>query len=240
VAITEADVTNASTSQYQGMTQACVNVSRCVGITVWGVRDCDSWRSSENPLLFDCNSNKKAAYTNVINVLNSVGGGTVPTNTPAPGATTPPSNGTISTTAWYQVINQGNSKCVDNSGGLTSNGNKIQQYSCAGGNFNQEWQFRTTNSGYYEVVSRNGSNMVWDVSGVSTADGALLQLYTYGGGNNQQWQPVSLGNGYYKFVARHSGKCLDIPSSSTTNGQQLEQWTCNGGANQAFRLAQQP
>jgi len=247
VAITEADVTNASTSQYQGMTQACVNTPRCVGITVWGVRDSDSWRSSENPLLFDGGGNKKAAYTSVINVLNSVGGGTVPTNTaapvrtntPVPGATTPPS-GTISSTAWYQVINQGNNKCVDNSGGSTANGNKIQQYSCAGGNFNQEWQFRPTNSGYYEVVSRNGSNMVWDVSGVSTADGALVQLYTYGGGNNQQWQPVSLGNGNYRLVARHSGKCLDIPNSSTTDGVQLTQWTCNGGANQSFRLSQQP
>ncbi len=78
VAITEADVTNASTSQYAGMTQACVNVSRCIGITVWGVRDSDSWRSSESPLLFDGSGNKKAAYTSVLNVLNSAGGGSNP------------------------------------------------------------------------------------------------------------------------------------------------------------------
>jgi endo-1,4-beta-xylanase len=99
VAITEADVTNASTSQYQGMTQACMNVSRCIGITVWGVRDCDSWRSSENPLLFDCSGNKKAAYTSVLNVLNSAGGGATntptrtPTRTPTPGTPVP---GTLS------------------------------------------------------------------------------------------------------------------------------------------------
>jgi len=84
VALTEADVTNASATQYQGMTQACMNVSRCIGITVWGVRDCDSWRSSESPLLFDCSGNKKAAYTSVINVLNSVTG---PTLTPTRTAT---------------------------------------------------------------------------------------------------------------------------------------------------------
>ena len=60
VALTEVDVTNASTSQYAGLTQACVNVPRCVGITVWGVRDSDSWRSSESPLLFDGSGNKKS------------------------------------------------------------------------------------------------------------------------------------------------------------------------------------
>ncbi|GHJ12016.1 hypothetical protein TPA0908_00110 [Micromonospora sp. AKA38] len=36
VALTEVDVTNSSTSQYQGLTQACLNVPRCIGITVWG------------------------------------------------------------------------------------------------------------------------------------------------------------------------------------------------------------
>lgn len=87
VAITEADVTQASTTQYQAMTQACINVSACVGITVWGVRDSDSWRSSEAPLLFDGSSNKKAAYTSVLNVLNSAG--TVATNTPTAVVNTP-------------------------------------------------------------------------------------------------------------------------------------------------------
>ena len=68
VALTEVDVTNASTTQYAGLTQACMNVSRCVGITVWGVRDSDSWRSSESPLLFDGSGNKKSAYNSVLNV----------------------------------------------------------------------------------------------------------------------------------------------------------------------------
>ena len=88
VQITEADVTNASTSQYQGMVQACMNVPRCAGITVWGVRDSDSWRSGESPLLFDGSGNKKAAYTSVLNALNSAstrysgdGGGTTTTTT---------------------------------------------------------------------------------------------------------------------------------------------------------------
>ncbi|PTA47589.1 endo-1,4-beta-xylanase [Micromonospora sp. RP3T] len=93
VALTEADVTNASTSQYQGLTQACVNVPRCVGVTTWGIRDSDSWRGNENPLLFDRNSNPKAAYGAVRDALNAasttVPGTTAPPTT-APPTTTPP------------------------------------------------------------------------------------------------------------------------------------------------------
>jgi len=93
VSLTEVDVTNANTTQYAGLTQACVNVSRCVGITVWGVRDSDSWRSSESPLLFDSSGNKKAAYTSVLNVLNSAG----PNPTPTPTSVVTPTATTTST-----------------------------------------------------------------------------------------------------------------------------------------------
>ncbi|MCA2211425.1 endo-1,4-beta-xylanase [Jidongwangia harbinensis] len=97
VVLTEADVTNASTSQYQGLTQACMNVPRCLGITTWGVRDSDSWRSNESPLLFDRNSNPKPAYTSVLNALNaaatSVPGTSTPPSTPPSSApSTPPSS----------------------------------------------------------------------------------------------------------------------------------------------------
>jgi hypothetical protein len=49
-----------------------------------------------------------------------------------------------------------------------------------------------------------------------------------------------MGNDTYKFVARNSGLCLDVPSASTAKGVQLEQYTCNGTAVQAFTLTQQP
>jgi endo-1,4-beta-xylanase len=92
VQLTEVDVTNASTSQYQGLTQACLNVPRCAGISLWGIRDSTSWRASENPLLFDGNGNKKAAYTSVLNALNSPG-----TTYPGGGTTTPPTTSTPTT-----------------------------------------------------------------------------------------------------------------------------------------------
>ncbi len=83
VAITELDIENADSrlDWWTGIVNDCLAVSRCVGITVWGVRDSDSWRASQNPLLFNSSGQKKAAYTAVLNALNAAGGST-PTNTP--------------------------------------------------------------------------------------------------------------------------------------------------------------
>ncbi|QRO00596.1 RICIN domain-containing protein [Archangium violaceum] len=53
-----------------------------------------------------------------------------------------------------------------------------------------------------------------------------------GGGTNPGPQPGSV----VRLVAQHSGKCLDVPSSSTTDGTPLQQWGCNGTNAQAFRL----
>ncbi|WP_371650553.1 non-reducing end alpha-L-arabinofuranosidase family hydrolase [Streptomyces mirabilis] len=81
VQITELDIAQAPPTAYANTVRACMNVPRCTGITVWGIRDSDSWRSGENPLLFDRNGNKKPAYNAA---LTALGG----TPTAASGSTT--------------------------------------------------------------------------------------------------------------------------------------------------------
>ena len=119
VQITELDIT-------QGGNQANITPPsprpasrsrRCTGITVWGVRDSDSWRAGDNPLLFDGNGNKKAAYTAVLNALNA-GRPRPPRRRRAP----------VDTSAWYVLVNRNSGKALDVYGLSTADGARISQW----------------------------------------------------------------------------------------------------------------
>jgi len=232
VALTEADVTNASTSQYSGLTTACMNVPRCVGITVWGVRDSDSWRSSESPLLFDGSGNKKAAYTSVLNALNAApptsptpttASPTVsPTTSPTTSPSTSPSSSPPPTGGTGVILGSQSGRCIDVPNSSHNNGTRVQLYDCHG-QTNQTWTY--TASKQLTVYG----NMCLDAAG--SANGAAVQIYSCNGQANQQWNLNSNGT----ITGVQSGRCLDV--WSTSNGAQVQLYSCSGQANQQFRLA---
>ncbi|ATO17926.1 1,4-beta-xylanase [Micromonospora sp. WMMA2032] len=221
VALTEVDVTNASTSQYAGLTQACLNVPRCIGITVWGVRDSDSWRSGENPLLFDGGGNKKAAYTSVLNALNAAGPAPTGTATPTPTPTTtpttpPPTNGA------NRIVGNQSGRCVDVPNASQTNGTRVQLYDCHG-QTNQQWTYTASRQ-----LTIYGGSRCLDAAG--SGNGAAVQIYSCNGQTNQQWNVNSNGT----ITGVQSGRCLDV--WGTGNGQQVQLYDCNGQANQRFQL----
>jgi Carbohydrate binding module (family 6)/Ricin-type beta-trefoil lectin domain-like len=150
----------------------------------------------------------------------------------------------LSTSAWYEVVNENSGLCASAAGGGTANGTAVEQLACTGAT-SQLWQFAPTSvSGYYEVVNENAESEgeSWNINGgvQATASGDLLQIWNYGGtGNtNALFSATLQSGGYYTFVADNSGLCIDIPGASTASGVQLQQYTCNGTGAQAFSLVQ--
>ncbi|MEU4245197.1 endo-1,4-beta-xylanase [Actinoplanes sp. NPDC026619] len=109
VQITELDIAGSGSAQattYANVVKSCLAVTRCNGLTVWGIRDSDSWRASDTPLLFDGSGNKKAAYDSALAALNGGGTTTSPTTPTSPTSsptsspsTSPPPSGTAGCTA---------------------------------------------------------------------------------------------------------------------------------------------
>ncbi|MGW9054708.1 endo-1,4-beta-xylanase [[Kitasatospora] papulosa] len=202
VAVTELDIQGASASTYANVTNDCLAVPRCLGITVWGVRDTDSWRSQDTPLLFNGDGSKKAAYTTVLAALNGGGSTTppegsgqikgagsgrcldVPDSNTADGTQLQLWDCNNATNQQWALSGTGElkvygNKCLDAAG--TGNGSKVQIYSCWGGD-NQKWRLNSDGS----IVGVQ-SGLCLDAVGAGTANGTLIQLYSCSGGSNQRW-----------------------------------------------------
>jgi endo-1,4-beta-xylanase len=186
-------------ADYKKVFQYCLAVSRCQGVTVWGITDRYSWVPNTFPgqgaaLIWDENYAKKPAYDAVTEAL----GGTVtpsPTATPTPTATQttpPPPTGACKVT--YSV-NQWNN-------GFTGN-------------------VTVTNTSSTPV---NGWNLTWSFSAGQTIYQIWSALYTQSGSQvtarNEAWNgsiPANGGTVNFGFNANHNGS-NPAPTAFALNG----------------------
>jgi endo-1,4-beta-xylanase len=209
---TTADL-NQQATDYATVVNDCLQVSRCVGISQWGVGDADSWIPGTFPgwgaaTMYDQNYQPKPAYYAALSALggsSTSGGGT--------GA---------------EVHAVGSGKCLDVPGVSTTPGTQADIWDCNGGS-NQLWTH--TSSGQLTVYS-GSSQMCLDAYGNQTTPGTKVDVWPCNGGANQQWSVNSNGT----ITGTQSGLCLDVTGASTADGALVELWTCNGQSNQQWTL----
>ncbi|WP_189801214.1 endo-1,4-beta-xylanase [Streptomyces tanashiensis] len=205
VAVTELDIQGASGTTYANVTNDCLAVPRCLGITVWGVRDTDSWRAEHTPLLFNGDGSKKPAHTSVLNALNAA--------SPNPDPNPSPGSG--------QVKGVGSGRCLDVPGAGTADGTQLNLWDC-NNRANQQWTY--TAGGELRVYG----DKCLDAAG--TGNGAKVQIYSCWGGDNQKWRLESDGS----IVGVQSGLCLDAAGNGTANGTLIQLYSCWNSGNQRW------
>ncbi|MEU4346041.1 endo-1,4-beta-xylanase [Streptomyces sp. NPDC023838] len=219
VQITELDIAQAPPTAYANTVRACMNVARCTGITAWGIRDSDSWRTGENPLLFDNNGNKKPAYEAALSALG--------------GSTGDP--GGIVSGRVYALSDVAAGRVLDVPAGQTANGTSLQVWDANGSAANQQWRASQNGDGSY-TWTNIGSGRVLDEPGGQTGNGTRMEIWDANGGANQHWRASRNGDGSYTLTNVASGRALEIPGGQSANGAPVQVWDSNGGANQHWSL----
>ncbi|WP_235967606.1 endo-1,4-beta-xylanase [Herbidospora solisilvae] len=161
VQITELDIQGAPPQTYAAVVNDCLAVARCTGITVWGVRDQDSWRPGDSPLLFS-GADKKPAYDAVLGALNAVSPS--PTPSPVPGGCTATMTTTTRWPGGFQSV------VTVRAGGATVSGWAVRWTWPGGQTISRLWNGRQSVSGstvtvvnapYNGSLSAGGSTAFW-------------------------------------------------------------------------------
>ena len=205
---------NQQATDYATVVSDCLQVSRCVGVSQWGVGDADSWIPGTFPgwgaaTMYDQNYQPKPAYSAALSALGGSSGG-----------------GGGSGGGEIHAVGAG--KCLDVPGLSTTAGTQLDIWTCNGGT-NQIWTHTSANQ---LTVYSGSSQMCLDAYNNQTTPGTKVEIWTCNGGANQQWNVNSNGT----ITGVQSGLCLDVTGASTANGALVELWTCNGQSNQQWTL----
>ncbi|HEX6526170.1 MAG TPA: endo-1,4-beta-xylanase [Streptosporangiaceae bacterium] len=198
-------------TDYATVVKDCLQVSRCVGVSQWGVGDADSWIPGAFPgqgaaTMYDSNYQPKPAYNAALSALGgSSGGGT-----------------------GGEIHAVGAGKCLDVPNLSTTPGTQLDIWPCNAG-ANQLWTHTSSNQ---LTVYSGASQMCLDAFNNQTTPGTKVEIWSCNGAANQQWNVNSNGT----ITGVQSGLCLDVTGASTANGAPAELWTCNGGSNQQWSL----
>ncbi|MFQ3559309.1 ricin-type beta-trefoil lectin domain protein [Streptomyces gramineus] len=115
------------------------------------------------------------------------------------------------------TITGGVKRCVDDAGGSTTAGTKVQINTCNGGT-DEKWTIGT--DGTVKVLG-----MCLDTNGNATTSGTLVVIDTCKTDATQKWKVTTTGT---LVSSANTAMCLTDPAASATTGTQLTLTTCGG------------
>jgi hypothetical protein len=146
---------------------------------------------------------------------------------PLPAAQAPPS-GAPTGPVWLQLEQKDTQvPCLDDAGGKTATGNKVQMWTCEG-DPQEQWTLES------DGTVRLDGKYCLDSAGGAGQNGTAVVLDPCTGATSQIWTPEPGQNN--ALVQKSSGQCLTDPADQTGDGVGLQVWHCNQAGNQAWRL----
>ena len=138
---------------------------------------------------------------------------------------------------YFMIVNKYTNMPLQVSGGTTTNGASITQWTYDNGSANQRWALQPSeNSDHFKLVSWVDGRCACIASN-STSTGAQLLEWDYSANSTaQQFDLVNAGNGYFKIRNVNSGLILDDAGRGTWNNTKVIQWTDNNADNQMWYL----
>lgn len=145
------------------------------------------------------------------------------------------SNGDIEDGTYF-IKAKHSEKCLDVYGGYQSNGARLIQWGCHGGD-NQRWIVETNSDGYSALMAKH-SGQCMTVKNAETRNGAAIVQQPCNSQPNQLWQIEELNDGSFRLTAQHSDRVADISGVSQRHGAAVHQWSWWDGDNQHFLFEQ--
>ncbi|KAF7301003.1 hypothetical protein MIND_00663700 [Mycena indigotica] len=121
-------------------------------------------------------------------------------------------------------------KCLDVTNGNTANGAKLQIWTCAAGNTNQQW---VSSDWVTSHITWANNNKCVDLTDGDSTDGKQVQIWdcdAAGTNKNQNWSPLPFNEPATVQAALKANTNLCIAASSTTPGSPVVAATCNANS----------
>ncbi len=246
-------------TDYSNIVKACLAVTRCVGISQWGVGDADSWIPGTfsgygAATMYDNNYQPKPAYNATVTALSgSTSGNTVTVSSPGnqSGAVGTP----ISALQIHATDSAAGQSLTYSANGLPP-GLSISSSGLISGTPSSGGSFTVTVNATDSTGATGSATFTWSVSGgtggstgplhavgagkclddpnSSTTGGTQQQIYNCNGQANQTWTHTS--SGALTVTVGGQTVCLDANGKGTTNGTKAIIWSCNGQSNQQWNI----